>query len=74
LEIFAGGVLLVVIVAIARWIEADVLRKTTNGDGLANLVLVAVVAVFVVAGLLIGPVRRGARVVLDRIRHWRRQA
>jgi hypothetical protein len=72
LEIFAGGVLLVVIVAITRWIEVDVLRKTTNGDGLANLVLAAVVAVLVAAGLLVGAARRGVRVAVERIRHWRR--
>jgi hypothetical protein len=74
LEIFAGGVLLVVILAIARWIEVDVLRKTTNGDGLANLVLVSVVAVLVVAGLLAGAARRGVRVTVERMARRRRDA
>jgi hypothetical protein len=73
-EITGAVALLGGVVAIALWLEADVLHETTNGDGLANLVLVAVVAVSVAAGLLLGPVRRGARVALDRMRHWRRHA
>jgi hypothetical protein len=73
-EITGAGALLGVVVAIARWLEADVLHETTNGDGLANLVLVTVVAVSVAAGLLLGLVRRGALVALDRMRHWRRHA
>lgn len=73
-EITGAVALLGVVVAIALWLEADVLHKTTNGDGLANLVLVALVAVYLAAGLLVGPVRRGARVALNRMRHWRRHA
>jgi hypothetical protein len=73
-EIIGAVALLGVVVAITRWLEADVLHETTNGDGLGNLVLVAVVAVSVAVSLLVGPVRRGARVALDRMRHWRRHA
>lgn len=73
-EITGAVALLGVVVAITLWLEADVLHETTNGDGLANLVLVAVVAVSVAAALLVGPVRRGARVALNRIRHWRQHA
>lgn len=68
-EITAAVALLGVVVAIARWLEADVLHETTNGDGLANLVLIAVVVIGVATGLLVGQVRRGARAILDRMRH-----
>jgi hypothetical protein len=74
LEFTAAGALLALIVGIALWLEADVLRKTTNGDGLVNLVLIAVVTVCVGTGLLVGQARRGGRVALDRICHWRRRA
>jgi hypothetical protein len=67
-EITGAVALLGVVVAIALWLEADVLHETTNGDGLANVVLVAVVAIPVAAGLLVGAVRRGARAALDRMR------
>jgi nitrate reductase gamma subunit len=73
-EITGAVALLGVVVAIARWLETDVLHETTNGDGLANLVLLAVVVVCVVAGLLVGQIRRGAHVIFDRMRNRRRHA
>jgi hypothetical protein len=72
LEVAGAIVLLGVIVATTWWLEADVLHETTTGDGLLNLVLVAVVAVFIAAGLMAGLARR-ARMTVVRMRHSRRR-
>jgi hypothetical protein len=66
-----AAVFLGVIVGITLWLEADVLHEQTSGDGLGNLVMVAVVVVLAAAAAAVAGLAQGVRGAMRWIRRRR---
>jgi hypothetical protein len=67
-----GAVVFVgVIVGITLWLEADVLHEQTSGDGLANIVMVAVAIVLVAVILVVAGLAKGVRLAMGWIQRHR---